>query len=118
MPKVQCGKCRYWLNRNIQRLKQGCLFSFHYKGKSLVELMELYDASLDEEGTVVNRYDYENVPLAIASRLNLIPMKVANDCISDMFSGVLDQLDKIEGIAKNHRHKTIMGLYTEKPAWT
>lgn len=80
--------------------------------------MELLDASLDEEGTIINEYDYENVPLEIASRLNLIPRKIADDCVTNMFGDYLDQLDKIERIAKKHRHKTIMGLYTEKPAWT
>ena len=85
--------------------------------------MELYDASVDEEGTnvepgtVLNRYDYANVPLEIASRLNLIPLSVANACVEDEFATVYTRLNELEEIAKKHRHKTIGGLYTEKPAW-
>jgi len=79
--------------------------------------MEMYDASLDEEDNIVNRYDYENVPLEIASRLNLIPIKIANECLKEEFSALYRKLDELEAIAKKHRHKTLGGLYTEKPAW-
>ena len=30
MPKVQCGKCQFWQNRNIQRLKRGAMFSLSH----------------------------------------------------------------------------------------
>ena len=66
---------------------------------------------------VVNRYDYKNIPLVIADRLGLIPIEVANACITNMYSDILNTIDPIERIAKQHRHKTVMGLYTEKPAW-
>ena len=95
----------------------------HYKDKTLVELLELYDASVDEEGTnndpgtVLNKYDYENASLEIASRLNLIPLSVANACVEAEFATVYTKLNELEEIAKKHRHKTLAGLYTEKPAW-
>ena len=82
-----------------------------------MELIELYDASFDEEGTIVNKYDYKNAPLEIASRLNLIPRDIADDCVAKMFGEILDQLDTIEKIAKTHRHKTFGDGYSEKPAW-
>jgi len=62
-------------------------------------------------------FDYKNTRLEIASRLNLIPTDIADECVTKMFSDLLDQIDDIEKISKKHRHKTIAGLYTEKPAW-
>jgi len=82
-----------------------------------VELLELYDASKDEEGTITNHYDYNNVPLEIASRMNLIPTKIANEGVTEIFADVLEQIDKLERAFKSHRHKTFGAGYSEKPAW-
>ena len=89
----------------------------HYKNRSTVELLELYDASVDEEGTILVCYDYENAPLEIASRLNLIPTKEANKGVTTMFSELLDRVDELDSAFKKHRHKTFGRGYSEKPAW-
>lgn len=89
----------------------------HYKNISTVDLLNLYDASKDEEGNITNNYDYDNVPLEIAARMNLIPTNIANEGVTEMFGELLDKIDKLEKAFKMHRHKTLGGLYTEKPAW-
>lgn len=78
--------------------------------------MELFDASLEGEN-VVDRYDYENVPLEIASRLGLIPTKLANEGVTEMFGDVINRLDELERFIKTHRHKTFGAGYSEKAAW-
>lgn len=88
----------------------------HYKGKSTVEILELYDASIDDED-IKNRYDHENVPIEIASRMNLIPTKIANEGVTEMFGELLDRIDELERAFKTHRHKTFGQGYSEKPAW-
>ena len=93
----------------------------HYKDKTLAELMELHDASTEAmdngDEKIVNAYDYENTRLEIASRLHLIPLDVANACLEAELIVLSRRIDELEAIAKKHRHKTIGGLYTEKPAW-
>jgi len=83
--------------------------------------MELYDASTEllENGDekIVNSYDYKHIPDEIARRLNLIPIDIANACLENELVVLSRRIDEIEAIAKKHRHKTIGGLYTEKPAW-
>jgi len=79
--------------------------------------MELREASFDEEETIVNEYDYTNIPLEIASRLKLVPIDIVDECVTEMFSDILDQLHTLERIAKNHKHKTFGAGYSEKPAW-
>ena len=83
--------------------------------------MELFDASTEQiangDEKIINPYDFENARLEIASRLYLVPLNVANACLEAEFAVVYNRLDEVEAIAKKHRHKTIGGLYTEKPAW-
>ena len=88
----------------------------HYKNTSTVDLLKLFDASTDEEGTILMRYDYDNVPIEIAARMNLIPTEIANEGVTEMFGELLDRIDNLEKAFKQHRHQ-IDKPYSEKPAW-
>lgn len=90
----------------------------HYAGMSTLDLFDLYDVSKDEEtGHVTNQYDYKNVPIEIASRMNLIPTRLADEGVTKVFGELIDRIDELERAFKAHRHKTFGSGYSEKPAW-
>jgi hypothetical protein len=87
-----------------------------YGKMTLQEIIQLYDDSWNRETDDVKPPHWE-IPEYLTYLFKALPKDAANECINEELSAIYRKLDELEAITKKHRHKTIAGLYTEKPAW-
>lgn len=85
--------------------------------KTLNELLEIYRSTTGPQGQVKDRAKHFAVLAVIADRLELVSRTVLTDILTKELTGIFERLDELERLSKTHRHKTIYGLYTEKPSW-
>lgn len=84
---------------------------------TLPELLKFYDETIDrhEDGKILDRKKYELYRREIWNRLSIASRRDITNLVFELHNEIDKQLTELKNQFKNHRHRTIMGLYTEKP---
>lgn len=104
-----------------------------YTQLSLIELITLYSESvrfeLDDPGVASPYVDpactdagkakkhLKFIPLFLFNMLRLVRSQDVQELVEDIHVDLSKRIEELERRSKTHRHKTIMGLYTERPSF-
>lgn len=82
---------------------------------TLPELLKLYDETVDRhDGTMHDRHKHELYQREIWNRLSIASTRDITNLVFELHNEHEKQITELRNQFKNHRHRTIMGLYTEK----